>query len=77
MELWKVKIFLALEIARSKAAILLSQRKYILELLEDIGFVASKPAATPFDPSTELASTKGTPLTDLFAYRKFIERYYI
>jgi hypothetical protein len=45
-----------------------------LELLEDAGILGSKPAATPFDPSTKLGATTGTPFTDASSYRRLIGR---
>ena len=43
-DLGKLKFFLGLEIARSPTGLILSQRHYTLQLWEDTGFLASKPA---------------------------------
>ncbi|XP_021665139.2 uncharacterized mitochondrial protein AtMg00810-like [Hevea brasiliensis] len=62
-----------LEISRSKAGIVLNQRKYALDILSDVGFVASNPANTPMDYKLKL-STAETPLIDALQYRKLVGR---
>ncbi|MCI08154.1 copia protein, partial [Trifolium medium] len=52
----------------------LNQRKYTLELLEDTGFLGSKPATVPLDPHTKLSATDGVPFDDPSGYRRLIGR---
>lgn len=59
-DLNKLKYFLGLEIARSHRGIVLSQRYYAHQLLEDTGFLACKPAALPMDPKVRLISFEGS-----------------
>jgi hypothetical protein len=41
--------FLGIEIARSPKGIVLSQRKYVLDLLNETGMLGCRPASTPID----------------------------
>lgn len=62
-DLGELRYFLGMEIARSKKGIIVSQRKYILDLLNDTGMSACKPVDTPIDPNKKLGVVKdGTPV---------------
>lgn len=75
-DLGSMKYFLGLEIARSSAGIFLSQQKYCLQILEDVGFQHAKPASTPMDPNVKLSKIDGVPLSleEAKQYRRFIGR---
>lgn len=73
-DLGSLKYFLGLELARLSRGIVLSQRQYTLQLLEDTGFLASKPASIPIDPKLQLTTTAGDLLTDASQYRCLIGR---
>ena len=49
-DLGNLKHFLGLEVARSTKGILISQRKYTLDLLQDTGMLAAKSNSYPMDP---------------------------
>ena len=51
-----LKYFLGIEVARLKRGIFLSQRKYILDLLTEVGLVNCKPANTPIIPNQKLGN---------------------
>jgi hypothetical protein len=59
-DLGSLSYFLGMEIIRSDKGIFLCQRKYALELLEDAGFLAAKPSASPMDHTTRLHSDDNT-----------------
>jgi hypothetical protein len=48
-DLGRLKYFLDIEVARSAKGIAISQRKYILDLLSDIGMMGCQTAPTPID----------------------------
>ena len=62
-DLGMLKYFLGVEVMRSKRGIMLSQRKYVLDLLSEIGKLGAKPCSTPTTPSVQI--TKETYLKTL------------
>jgi hypothetical protein len=58
-DLGKLRYFLGIEVARSKAGISLSQRKYTVNILQDTDYLGSKPVATPMEPNLKLMPNKG------------------
>lgn len=71
-DLGSLRYFLGLEIARSFKGIFLSQRNYTLQLIEDAGFLASKPATLPMDPNSKLQADIGDLLLDPTVYRRMV-----
>ncbi|KAA0037194.1 Retrovirus-related Pol polyprotein from transposon TNT 1-94 [Cucumis melo var. makuwa] len=58
-DLGQAKYFLGLELSRSQQGIMISQRKYYLQILEDTGFLEAEPATTPMDPNLKLLKNGG------------------
>lgn len=57
------KYFLGFEIAHAPTGMLLSQRKYCLQFLEDVGLLNAKATTTPMDPILKLAKDDGIKLS--------------
>ena len=53
-DLGRPKYFLGIEIAHAKGGILLSQRKYVLNLLQEVGMLSCKPSNSSVDSSLDL-----------------------
>ena len=50
----KFKYFLGIEVAQSNSGMIISQRKYTLDILVDIGMLDYKFVDTPMDPNVKL-----------------------
>lgn len=71
-DLGDLKYFLGLGIARSSMGIVISQRQYALQLLEDFAFLEARPVHTPMNPKVDLHSDNGELLADPSHYRKLV-----
>ncbi|RVW74296.1 Retrovirus-related Pol polyprotein from transposon RE2 [Vitis vinifera] len=71
-DLGKLKYFLGIEIAQSNSGVVLSQRKYALDILEETGMLDCKPVDTPMDSNVKLVPGQGEPLGDPGRYRRLV-----
>lgn len=71
-DLGAIHYFLGVEISLSTAGTYLSQLKYILDLLTEIGLTGAKPADLPLPQGTSFTSDAGSPLTHLESYRRLL-----
>lgn len=63
-DLGDLKFFLGIEIARSADDIFISQRKYLLDILKDVGFFGVRLASFPMEQNLKLLPDKGDLLHD-------------
>jgi Reverse transcriptase (RNA-dependent DNA polymerase) len=72
-DLEKLKYFLRIEIAHSKEkSLFLSQRKYMLDLLKEIGKLFSKLESTLMKPNKKLYLEEGEKLKDISQYQRLV-----
>jgi len=67
-DLKDLRYFIDIEITRSKHEISLSQRKYVMDLLKDVGMLNSKLVYLSMDRNTSFTQ-EGEPLLDPAPYR--------
>lgn len=73
-DLGTLRYFLGMEVARTNHGIVVHQRKYVLDLLEEIGMIGCKLAVTPIYPNHKLgAKIKGDPI-DKGRYQRLVRR---
>ena len=70
-DLCPLKYFLGMEVARSNKGIVVSQRKYVLDLLQETGMSGCKPTDTPMDQSAKLWEKGDTPV-DTGRYQRLV-----
>ena len=70
-DLGKLKYFLGIEVAQSNSGVVISQRKYTLDILADTSMLDCKPVYTPMtmDPNVKLVPGSGDPLRDPARYQ--------
>ena len=73
-DLGKLLYFLVIEVARSKEGVSLSQRKYVLDVLEETSLLGSKPMETPMDPNVVLYEDQGELLSNPERYRRLVSK---
>jgi Reverse transcriptase (RNA-dependent DNA polymerase) len=67
-----LKYFLGIEVTRSKQDIVLSQRKYVLDLLTEVGMLDCKPADTPAVQNLKLGNYPNQTPTNKERYQKLV-----
>lgn len=70
----KSQIFTGIEVAMSPKDIMINQRKYNLELLEDSSHLNTKPSKTPYDHSLKHHCPDSAPFDDQSQYKRLIKR---
>ena len=67
-------IFWGFEVISYVAGLFLSQHKYIMDILDDVGMLHSKGAPTPMTSTTILITSVNGPSADGTLYRRVIEK---
>ncbi|CAL9000931.1 unnamed protein product, partial [Prunus brigantina] len=73
-DLGGLKYFLGIEVARSQQGIFLSQRKYVLDLLNETGMLGCKPADTPIVQNHNLEILPDQVPTNKDRYQRLVGR---
>ncbi|XP_047943981.1 uncharacterized mitochondrial protein AtMg00810-like [Salvia hispanica] len=71
-DLGLLKYFLGIEVLRSKKGIFINQRKYILDLLAEIGMIDCKPTDTPMVQIHGLQMKEEAKLADSGRYQRLV-----
>jgi hypothetical protein len=72
-DLGELKYFFGIEVARSPQGIVLSQRKYILDLLNETCMLGCRPASTLIDSNNKLCAGPGDPVNKE-SYQRLVGR---
>ncbi|PRQ31062.1 putative RNA-directed DNA polymerase [Rosa chinensis] len=73
-DLGSLKYFLGIEVARGKGCIVLSQRKYVLDLLAETGMLDCQPINTPIEQNHRLAEYLDQVPTNKARYQRLVGR---
>lgn len=71
-DLGTLKYFPGIEVMRTSSGILLSQRKYIKDIVKTVGLEDTNGASTPLPTGLKLSTDVGTPLAQPDTYRRLV-----
>ncbi|KAG8480454.1 hypothetical protein CXB51_024676 [Gossypium anomalum] len=71
-DLGQLSYFLGIEVTRTSRGVFLSQKKYILNLIQRASMAKSKPSPTPMVTSCKLSAHEGTPIEDERLFRSVV-----
>ncbi|KAJ0913812.1 putative RNA-directed DNA polymerase [Helianthus annuus] len=73
-DLGPLKFFLGIEVARTTQGMVLSQRKYTLDILEDTGMTGCRPSPFPMEQHLKLDNREQEDRVDANQYRRLVGR---
>ncbi|KAJ0615983.1 putative RNA-directed DNA polymerase [Helianthus annuus] len=73
-DLGPLKYFLGIEVAKTNEGMVLSQRKYTLDILEDVGMTGCRPSSFSMEQNLKLDMCDKEPRVDANQYRRLIGR---
>ena len=73
-DLGSLSYFLGIEVSRTKEGLVMSQRKYTMDILEDTGMLGCKPSKFPMEQNLELDRGDNEDNIDANMYRRLISR---
>ena len=73
-DLGNLKYFLGMEFARSKEGIVVSQKKYVLDLLKETSMIGCRLAETPTEPNLKLQPTHVEKVRDREKFQRLVGR---
>ncbi|XP_022030789.1 uncharacterized mitochondrial protein AtMg00810-like [Helianthus annuus] len=73
-DLGSLKYFLGIEVARTEEGMVLSQRKYTLNILEDAGMLGCRPSPLPMEQNLKLQNGEEEDRIDASHYRRLVGR---
>lgn len=73
-DLGPIKFFLGIEVAHTKKGMVLSQRKYTLDILEDTGMMGCHPSSFPMEQNLKLDKRSNEARVDENQYRRLVGR---
>lgn len=71
-DLGQLKYFLGIEVAYSKQGIFISQRKYVLDLLQETGKLGCKPASVPIEQNHRISFEEESDKVDKGQYQRLV-----
>jgi hypothetical protein len=71
-DLGELHHFLGMHVQRCGDGLLLSQRQYMLDILDRAGMVECKPCVTPVDTNPKVVAADGAPVSDASDFRSLV-----